>query len=486
MKKLIILIFFFSVYANAKTVSIYHPISKTFSSILTTKNILFLSLENNLTNYNALEIEKTEKFNKLVNLLSISLVAILSLLSLALYKNNTIENKSNKILKEKNKELEREKEKTEKAINAKNDFLATISHELKTPLNAINIISEILMTEKPKESQIENLNSLRISTTHLMNLINDVLQINSIESPNFVKEEIEFNLRKKIKNIDKSLSEIAKLNNVKCDINIDDEIPDKVIGDPTKITQILINLISNAIKFSANGTVTTNLNVVKKTKQEITINFEVIDNGIGIAKDKQAFIFDYYTYGSPEISRKFPGTGLGLNIVKKLLEHLNSSINLISEENIGSNFNFQLVFKTDLEYIEPANEIDYSILIGKNILFVEDNYITQVITRKLLEKHNANFTIASNGKVALQLSKLNEYDLIIMDINLPDINGDKVTQEIRKFNTKVPIIAFTAISLETEDAINKLKSKGFNDYITKPLDTNLFYTKIFKLLAINN
>lgn len=337
------------------------------------------------------------------------------------------------------------------------------------------------MNEDPKESQIENLISLQISTNHLINLINDVLQINKIESPNFEIEEIEFNIRKKIENICKSLSAIAKQNNVTCEVNIDENIPKNVIGDPTKLTQILINLISNAIKFSGNGNVTTNINLIKKTQEEVTIKFEVIDNGMGISKDKQDLIFEDFTQGSTEISRKFGGTGLGLTIVKKLLEHLGSSINLYSEENVGSNFNFELQFKTDINYVETIDEIDYSILEDKNFLLVEDNSITQVVTKKLIEKHNAYCTIASNGKEALKVTKQNRYDLIIMDINLPDINGDKIAAEIRNYNTTTPILAFTAISIEN-DFLQKLQANGINDYINKPIDTKLFYEKIISLL----
>ncbi|WP_339836368.1 ATP-binding protein [uncultured Flavobacterium sp.] len=492
MKRLILFVFiFFSLNANTKTIVTFisSPDINTIKTTLIetkTTNKINISSENNLPKKNISENDKTEHFNKLVNLLSISLVAILSLLSLSLYKNNTIEFKSHNLLKEKNKELEREKEKSEKAIKAKSDFLATISHELRTPLNAINIISEILINEEPKESQMENLISLKISTGHLMNLINDVLQINKIESPNLITEEIEFNLRKKIINIDKSLYEIAKLNNVTCKIIIDDKIPRKVIGDPTKLTQILINLISNAIKFSSNGTVTTNLKISKITDQEVTIKFEIIDNGMGISKDKQELIFENFTQGSTEINRKFGGTGLGLTIVKKLLEHLGSSINLNSEENIGSNFNFELAFKIAKDEFEPIYEIDYSILENKNFLLVEDNNITQIVTRKLIEKHNAYCTVASNGKEALKLSNQNNYDIIIMDINLPDINGDKISEKIREFNTTTPIIAFTAISIEGEECFKNLKSKGMNDYISKPTDIKLFYKTIIKQLTANN
>ena len=473
MKRLVFLIFlFFSIYTNAKAIIIYNSVGST-----QTANTV--STETKPSDESEIKIEN-EHFNKLINLLSIALVAILSLLNLSLYKNNIIEYKSNNLLKEKNKELEREKEKSEKAIKAKSDFLATISHELRTPLNAINIISEILMNENPKESQVENLISLKISANHLMNLINDVLQINKIESPNVKTEEIDFSIQKKIDNIEKSLAEIAKQNNVKFITTIDESIPKIVIGDPVKLTQILINLISNAIKFSNNGTVTTNVKLIAKTAQDVTVNFEVIDNGIGIPKDQQELIFEDFTQGSSEISRKFGGTGLGLTIVKKLLEHLGGTIQLESEENVGSNFNFQLTFKTDKNYIESTENLDYFVLEDKRILLVEDNNITQLITQKLIEKYNATCIIAATGNEALKLSQQNNFDLIIMDINLPDINGDTVAEEIRKFNATIPILAFTAI--HSEDCIKKLTSKGMNDYITKPIDSKLFYDKIINLL----
>lgn len=423
---------------------------------------------------------KSRHFNQLVNLLSVSLVAILSLLSLALYRNNTIESKSNKLLQEKNKELESEKEKSEKAINAKSEFLATISHELRTPLNAINIISEILMDENPKESQIENLISLKISANYLLNLINDVLQINKIEAPNFRIEESEFSIYEKIDNIKKSLNEIAKLNNVSCKYNIDPKIPETIIGDGSKLYQILVNLISNAIKFSENGNVTTNLKMVSKSNHNITIKFDITDDGIGIPLNKQKSIFEDFIQASPEINKKFGGTGLGLTIVKKLLNHLESDIHLVSEENKGSTFSFELEFKEQKNIADLNDDLDFSIFKNKKVLIVEDNSITQVITQKLVEKHGAISTIASNGTEALELVKNNQYDIILMDINLPDFNGDVATLEIRKTNTYTPIIAFTAI--HDKVYLTGITEKGIDDYITKPVDTRSFYEKIIRLL----
>ncbi len=423
---------------------------------------------------------ENKKFNLLINLLSVSFIAILSLLCLALYKNNVIKFKSNKLLEEKNKELEIEKQNVESAIKSRDEFLATISHELKTPLNSINIISELLYDENPKKSQLENLISLKVSANYLMNLINDVLQINQIESSTYNIEETEFNLHEKIYHIEKTMSEIAKLNNVTCLFNIDKNIPESITGDEVKISQILINLLTNAIKFSKDGIVTTYISLLEKNEDSIKIKFEVIDNGIGIPKNQQDLIFKIFTQASSEISRNFGGTGLGLSIVKKFVELLGGKINLYSEVGVGSNFNFELVFKNNISTLHIIKEENYSILEQKNILIVEDNTITQVITTKLLSKHKAICKIATTGKDALELIKENTFDMILMDINLPDMNGDVVTEEIRKFNQKIPIISFTAIHKKT--CIEHLKEKGFNDFITKPVNTKLFYEKIISNL----
>lgn len=425
--------------------------------------------------------DNTKHFNQLIHLLSICLVGILSLLSLALFRNYSIQRKANKLLQEKNKELELEKEKSEQAIKAKFDFLATISHELRTPLNAINIISDILMEEDPKKSQLENLVSLKISANYLLNLINDVLQINKIESPSFKIEEREFKIISKIENIKNTLNEIAKSNNVKCQYNIDSRIPNSLVGDDSKLHQVLMNLVANAIKFSKNGNVITNLKLIEKTSDIVSIKFEVIDDGIGVPLDKQKVIFEEFTQASPEINHKFGGTGLGLTIVKKLLNHLESEIHLESEENKGSHFSFIINFKKNKNE-ELNDDLDYTLFKNQEILIVEDNIITQAITQKLILKNGARCTIAENGTEALDLilTKKIPYDLILMDINLPDLNGDLVALEIRKANIQTPIIAFTAI--HDENIRKEIAAKGVNDFISKPVNTRSFYEKIINLL----
>lgn len=472
MKKITLLLFFL--------IAGFVFATKPISNQIETQSI---SLNNNLeTKTEQQIIEKNEHFNRLVNLLSVAIVVILSLLSLSLFKNYKIEYTNNRLLKQKNEELQKEKERSEKAIKEKNDFLATISHEIKTPLNSINLLSEILLEENLNGNQKENLVSLKISSNYLMNLINDVLQINKMEAPYFKIEEVEFNIIEKIENISKSLFEIAKQNNVTCKTNIDPSIPERLIGDETKLTQILINLISNAIKFSKNGIVETNLKLIANNNDELKIRFEVIDNGIGIPEEQQQLIFENFTQGSPEISKQFGGTGLGLTIVKKLVESLGSFINLKSNENEGSNFNFELSFKNHFTSLKIYDELNYKIIENKAFLIVEDNSITKVVTQKLIEKYKGNCTIASTGKEALEITKNSHFDLIIMDINLPDINGDDVSKKIRKHNIKTPILAFTAIF--REDFVKNIKSKDINDFITKPVDIKIFYQKIINLLEV--
>lgn len=425
-------------------------------------------------------IINTSYISHFVIIFCITLVLILSVSSFFLYKKNKIEIKNNKLLQKQIKELEAKKQKSEIAIKSKSNFLESISKELKTPLNAIHIISEILMEENLKNNQIEHIVSLKISANYLLNLINDVLHINKIESLDYNLEESEFNLDDKIEAIQKSLYEIAKLNNVTCHYNIDPNIPKDLIGYKSELNLILLNLISNAIKHNENGIVSTNIKLVSKTNQTLILKFEVIDNGIGIPLSKQKNIFNDFIQATPDIHKKFGGLGLGLTLVKKLLVHLKSDIHLVSEAHKGSTFSFELEFKEPKNFIELNNDLDFSIFKNQEILIVEDNQITQVITQKLIEKHGAISTIAQNGTEALNLAKNNHYDLILMDINLPDFNGDIATLEIRKTNKHTPIIAFTAI--HDKIYLQGIIENGIDDFITKPLDTRKFYEKIIRAL----
>ena len=419
----------------------------------------------------------------MISILSIALISILSLLSLSLYKNNKIRISTNKLLKEKNKELTIEKEKAESASKARADFLSTVSHELRTPLNAINGITYLLLQEKPKASQLNYLKSLEFSGNYLLNFINDILEINRLESDKVVIEKINFNLSELTKNIVISFKEFIHENNIKCHLNFDESIDCNLKGDPTKLSQILINLLNNAIKFSKNGDVWCTIKKKDETNDNLTIYFEIKDNGIGIPKDKQDAIFDSFSQGSVEINRTYGGTGLGLSLVKKILELMGSQIHLHSESGKGSTFSFELKFEKGIanqtrdEVIKPY----MSVFTEKKVLLVEDNKINQMITQKMLEKRGITCKIIDNGEDAIEDVKINNYDLILMDVHLPGINGTEATSEIRKFNSHIPIVALTAISLNENREM--LLSYGMNEVITKPFEPEHFYNVITKYLS---
>jgi signal transduction histidine kinase/CheY-like chemotaxis protein len=434
--------------------------------------------------------QRTNRFAKLISILAIALISILSLLSLSLYKNNIIRTQSNKLLQEKNNELEIAKEKAEKASQARADFLSTVSHELRTPLNAINGITHLLIEENPKESQVHYLNSLKFSGNYLLTFINEILEINRIESNNVEVEKIDFNLKDLLFNIQNSLKELAKINNNDFILDIDEKVPNAILSDPTKLSQIFINLINNALKFTKNGEVKVLVELFGIRDNIATIHFEVIDTGIGIAAEKQQTIFDSFSQGSIEINRKYGGTGLGLAIVKKLIDLLGGTIKLESELGKGSNFYFDLEMEISNRKTEPEKEIeleiplDYNddILEGKHVLIVEDNKINQMITKKMVEKKGMTTNIIDNGEEAVEAIKgEHNYDLILMDVHLPGINGTIATKEIRKFNKKIPVIALTAISLNENRDI--LLSFGMNDVVTKPFDPVNFYNVIAKVLS---
>ncbi|MUP46781.1 response regulator [Gramella sp. BOM4] len=432
------------------------------------------------------EQEKTLKVNKLTTILSVALITILSLLTLSLYKNNNLRARANELLQKKNSELTLAKENAEKASMAKAQFLSTITHELRTPLYAVTGLTHLLLEESPTESQKEHLNSLKFSGEYLLSLINNILDLNKLEANKVEVVKSSFNLHKRISDVLVALKNSADEKNTKLHFEFDQGIPKKLIGDPLKISQILINLIGNSIKFTENGDIWIS---VKKSSQEdnqLNLFFEIRDNGEGIGKEKQKAIFENFTQGSTQINRKFGGTGLGLSIVKNLLTLLNSEIELESDLGKGSRFSFELSFEipeAELKSAAIANAtpetveaLSNEIMAGKNILVVEDNKINQMITKKILEKNQVICDVADNGTTAVEKVKKKQFDLILMDIHMPGISGIEATIQIRKFNQDIPIIALTAVTLD--DNLDEFYLNGFNDIIPKPYKTEEFFNKI--------
>ncbi|MTH17169.1 ATP-binding protein [Flavobacterium sp. LC2016-01] len=425
---------------------------------------------------------KTYRYSKLVSILAIALISILSLLSLALYKNNIIRNQNNLLLREKNKELILAKNKAEKASKARSEFLSTVSHELRTPLNAINGITHLLLEDNPKKNQLKYLESLKFSGNYLTTFINEILEINKIDSTKVEVEYISFNLKELLFNIQSSLKELATANKNYFNLEIDETIPDNLIGDPTKLSQIILNLINNALKFTQNGHVNVIAKLYAIEEENATVYFEIVDTGIGIPEDKLQTVFESFSQGSIEVNRKYGGTGLGLTIVKKLIELLGGEIKLKSEVGKGSTFTFKLNFSINKEPLEVVEETIklYSDkqLEHKSILLIEDNKINQMITRKMLENKAIQCQIIDNGEEAVELLKVNRFDMVLMDVHLPGINGTTATKLIREFDKTTPIIALTAISLDENR--DMLLSFGMNDVITKPFVPDEFYSTIAK------
>lgn len=441
--------------------------------------------DNQLEIVEKLEKEKSDqlksiRFSRLISIMSIVLIAILSLLSFSLYKNNKIRTFTYRLLQEKNKELTEQKEKAEFASKARSEFLSTVSHELRTPLNAINGITYLLLQEKPKASQLNYLKSLEFSGNYLLSFINDILEINRLESNNVHIEKIKFNLVELVNNINQSFSGFISKNNINFKLDLDIEGNENLIGDPTKLSQILINLINNSIKFTKNGDVTLKIKTVREKHNKITLKFVVQDNGIGIPEDKIENIFDSFSQGSVEINRTYGGTGLGLSIVKKIIEILGSEIHLESKVNKGTKFYFNLDFdKSDLKTIssiETNQVISHENLKGKTVLLVEDNKINQMITKKMVENKGMICTIIDNGEDSIVAMQNNKFDIVLMDVHLPGINGTEATAEIRKFDNLTPIVALTAISLNENREM--LLSYGMNDVVTKPFAPEHFYNVI--------
>src|SRR5690606_36030089 len=277
---------------------------------------------------------------------------------------------------------------------------------------------------------------------YLLTFINEILEINRIESSVIVPEQINFNLKLLLENIQNSLKEMALANNNKYIIDIDQSIPDNLLGDPTKLSQIFINLINNALKFTKNGEVKVIAKLMSVDDEHTSVYFKIVDTGIGIPEDRQEAVFDSFAQGSIEINRKYGGTGLGLNIVKKLIEILGGQIRLESKVGKGSTFSFSLKFKIGSEMpFENDKEYDETVFVNKKVLLVEDNKINQMITKKMLENKKMLCTIVDNGEDAIEAVKNDYYDLVLMDVHLPGINGTIATQTIRTFDSHTRIIA---------------------------------------------
>lgn len=437
------------------------------------------------------QLEKAEddkSLNTLISILSVALITILSLLTLSLYKNNNIRLKTNNMLHKKNGELIIAKEKAELASKTKANFLSTVTHELRTPLYAVTGLSNMLLDENPRPEQVQHLKSLKFSGDYLLTFINDILQINKIEANKVDIEPESFSLKKKIKNIILALNNSALDNKIKIHFEYDKDLPENFIADQLKISQILINLIGNSIKFTKDGDIWIRVYKIEEEGKIFTLRFEVEDNGIGISQEKQDHMFESFSQGSIQINRKYGGTGLGLSIVKGLIDILKGKIYVKSELEKGTTFYFEIPLEqTNIKEAEEnkvtyfdgnESELDLSKV---KILVVEDNKINQMITKKILTKMELKCDIVDNGEEAVEMIKANDYNIILMDIHMPGISGMEATKRVRAFDKELTIFALTAVTIE--DKMHEFDEAGFTDIIPKPFKQEEFEKKLYNALA---
>ncbi len=392
-----------------------------------------------------------------------------------------------KRLREKNYQLIEAKEKAEHLSKLKTQFFSTVSHELRTPLYGVIGIASILLEDDKIKTHRDDLKSLKFSADYLLALINDVLLLNKMDASRIRLEHTSFKLSTLLKSIARSFEFSLEQNNNKLHLDIDKQLPQRFIGDSVRLSQILMNLIGNAIKFNEEGNIWVTIKHQKKTLQGYyRAEFIIKDDGIGIPKNKQASIFEEFSQVENR-NYNYQGTGLGLPIVKKLLALYGSEIKLESEVDVGTTFSFildlepaKLQEKEEIDIFseeENNNELE---IVNTQVLVVDDNRINQKITQKILENRNFKCTLANDGEEAIVLTKTTTYDLILMDIHMPNIDGIDATKAIRAFNKVTPIIALTAV--EIDEIRQKILDAGMNDIILKPYDVSQFITTILKNL----
>ena len=371
----------------------------------------------------------------------------------------------------------------ENAVKAKQQFLSNMSHEIRTPMNAIIGFTKVLLKTDLNAKQKEYLTAIKMSGDALIVLINDILDLAKVDAGKMTFEETPFKMASSISAMLHLFETKILEKNLELVKEYDNRIPDVLLGDAVRLHQIVLNLVSNAVKFTAKGKITISVNLLSENEDNATIEFAVKDTGIGISKDKIKNIFENFQQATSGTSRLYGGTGLGLSIVKQLIEPQGGTINVKSKINEGSTFSFILSFKKTKENAEDEIEIVELDTEIKNIkvLVVEDIALNQLLMKTLLDDYGFERDIAANGKVAIEKLQTKSYDIILMDLQMPEMNGFEATEYIRNtMNSKIPIIALTA-DVTTVD-LAKCKAVGMNDYIAKPVDERLLYSKIIGLV----
>ncbi len=384
-------------------------------------------------------------------------------------------------------ELLASKEKAEVATVAKTRFLSNMSHELRTPLNAIVGTTNLLLHDETPVGLAQQYTTLQYASEQMLGIINDVLDLNKIEAGKLILDRNTFNLKETIEKVVSIFKPQFTHKKIDFIVHIDSQTDCSIVADDIRIRQVITNLLSNALKFTMVGYVQLKVQVVAKKSESIQVDFIVSDSGIGVAPDKQKSIFTSFTQADLNTTRKFGGTGLGLTICKMIVEKMGGDIHLQSEEFKGSTFSFNLDLsinssKNILAKKDSATKLES--LENLQVLIAEDNLINMSVATRFLQVWNVNYKEAYNGLEAVNLFKTNQFDLLLIDLEMPEMDGYAAIEEIRKMDAKIPAIAFTAAMLENME--EHLMNKGFSGYCSKPFKPSDLHSKLKEVYAMKH
>lgn len=384
------------------------------------------------------------------------------------------------------KKLVDAKDVAENNMKIRQQFLANMSHEVRTPMNAIIGLSNLLLDSKLSGKQEEFANSIKLSADNLLVIINDILDISKIESGKLTIENVSFNFNQLIEGVQSIFKHKSEQNGVKFIMDIDEGIPQFLSGDPTRLNQILLNLISNAVKFTDKGHILLAITSVENSESEIKLRFTIEDTGKGIAKQNLEKIFNVFTQESDNTTRLYGGTGLGLAIVKQLVSLQGGTIAVDSTVNKGSTFTAELSYgipqKNSVQTNEFNEDFEFSKLKESRIIMAEDYPMNQLLAKSLFDKWGINLTIVENGKLLLDDLNTNSYDIILMDIQMPEMDGLEATRKLRRRGIITPVIAITAHAFKEEQ--EQCIKAGMNDFISKPFKEDVLKEKLITFLHL--